>query len=216
MNQLRVFYQELRQGKSLFRTLQNLVFADIVLSGAILDVAGGKDPSYKRFLKTDSDSKWFRADYNPSYQPDFQFDASEQWPITDDSFDTVLLINCLYIFKNPQGVVREAARVLRKGGKLVVAVPMVFHESPEPADYHRFTSEGIRLLIENAGMAVETVRPHGGRFTCAVDLLSGYLKKIHLFLPLVFVAQYLDGVLGQNQYEQRHPIHCGYVVVAVK
>jgi len=44
-----IFVKEVWRGKTLHRTLQNLVLRQIGLSGKILGVAGGRDPSYKRF-----------------------------------------------------------------------------------------------------------------------------------------------------------------------
>ena len=220
MSDFRIFVRELRRGKSLGRTLLNLVFSRITLSGLILDVGGGgrkRLPSYRLFMQTTPDCAWMTADYDRTLQPQLCFDANRRWPVKDGACDSVLLSNCLYIFPHPQFVLQEAARVLRTGGQLVVVAPLVFQESPEPTDYFRFTSQGIRLLVQNAGLNVAALTPFGGRFTCVVDLMRPYLKKLCLFLPAAIVARWSDRVCQKRvAFESRHPVAFGYIVVARK
>lgn len=220
MNDFWTVVRWLRRGKSLGRTLQNLAFSEICLSGTILDVGGGgkkRFPSYRLFMQTTPDCQWTVADYDRGLQPDLCFDANRNWPVQSQSFDRVLLINCVNLFPEPQFVMHEAARVLRSGGKLIAGVIMITHEVPEPGDYFRCTSQGGRLLAEQAGLTVEALLPYSGRIGCLVDLIRPYLRKLCLFLPAALFAYWLDPVLEKHvAFERRHPLHSGYIVIAHK
>lgn len=216
---IRVF-RELWRGKSLGRTLQNFGLSRFKLSGSTLDVGGGgrkRTPSYRDFLQEDIGHQWMVSDYNAVHAPDFCFDAAGNWPVVEESVDNVLLINCLYIFPDPEAVLKEARRILKPGGRLLLTAPLLFHEAAEPSDYFRFTSQGIRMLIERSGLEVQDVVPYGGRFCSMVDLSAPYLKKLLLFLPVALSAYCLDRVCSARlTFERKHPAPSGYLAMAGK
>jgi glycosyltransferase involved in cell wall biosynthesis/SAM-dependent methyltransferase len=104
--------------------------------------------------------------------------SGEQIPFRDESVDTVLLINVLDHTREPLTTLREAHRVLRRGGKLVLRVPnAAFHRpwirlltSLGPlVRWHRwdalpilhvygFTALGLRRLTERVGFSVVALR----------------------------------------------------------
>jgi SAM-dependent methyltransferase len=131
MNFWMTLIREIFRGKSLLRSVENLAFTQVRVSGKILDVAGGgrkRRPSYRRFIQSSPDSEWTMADYDQTSRPDLCFDANRCWPIADESFDTVMIINSLHIFQHPESVLQQAARVLRPQGRLLVTAPLIFNE----------------------------------------------------------------------------------------
>jgi hypothetical protein len=48
------------------------------------------------------------------------------------------------------------------------------------------------MLVRNTGLEIEEFIPLGGRFSCAVDLIRPYLRKMCLFLPMALLAHTLD------------------------
>jgi len=54
-------------------------------------------------------------------------DLNQQLPFADESFDYVVCIEGLEHLENPHQAVREFARVLRRGGRVVVTVPNVLN-----------------------------------------------------------------------------------------
>jgi SAM-dependent methyltransferase len=86
-------------------------------------------------------------------------DADAALPFPDGSFDVVVAGELLEHIRDPAGLVGEAARVLRPGGRLVASVPNGFRlkhrlrflagREPEedPTHLHLFSERAIRRLL---------------------------------------------------------------------
>jgi ArsR family transcriptional regulator len=78
----------------------------------------------------------------------------------DERFDHVLLFNVLTYAESPSRVLAEAARVLRKGGDLlVVTLEQHQHEDVTSAYHHvnsGFTVAQLRKLVQKANLVVES------------------------------------------------------------
>jgi SAM-dependent methyltransferase len=85
-------------------------------------------------------------------------------PFADGSFDAALCTTVLEHVREPRAVLAEIARVLRPGGALYVSVPQSFHQHQKPHDYFRYTSFGLRYLLDGAGLPIVWIRPMGGYF----------------------------------------------------
>ena len=57
----------------------------------------------------------------------------------------------------PEAAVREMARVLRPGGRLLLTVPFSQPLHELPSDYWRFTPSALRLLAEESGLEIERI-----------------------------------------------------------
>lgn len=74
--------------------------------------------------------------------------------INDNSLDAALLINVLFQNKNPEAMIKEAARLLKKHGKLLIIdwLPGRFPVGPEPSaktDQEKIKAEVLQLgLLE--------------------------------------------------------------------
>jgi len=87
-------------------------------------------------------------------------------PMADGSYDAVLCTQVLEHVPNPEDCLQELQRVLKPGGRLFLTVPMAHPEHQAPFDYYRYTSFGLRYLLDRAGFAdVERLEPMGGLFT---------------------------------------------------
>jgi SAM-dependent methyltransferase len=85
-------------------------------------------------------------------------------PFADASFDAVVCTQTLEHVTEPAQVVGEMARVLRPGGRLYLSAPQSWHQHQKPHDYFRYTSFGLRYLLGQAGLRVESMQPMGGYF----------------------------------------------------
>ena len=81
-------------------------------------------------------------------------------PAPARSFDTVLLMHALTYTRKPQTVLKEACRVLRKGGNLL-AVTLAQHrhqKAVEPYNHANlgFTTDQLKQLAQEAGLRVQS------------------------------------------------------------
>lgn len=97
-------------------------------------------------------------------------------PVADGSFDAVVCTEVLEHVAEPARVLDELARVLRPGGSLVLTVPFVGGLHEEPHDHYRYTSHGLRGLLERAGFTDIEVEPLTGYF----ETLSHVLRHATL------------------------------------
>ena len=88
----------------------------------------------------------------------------EDLPFPDASFDRVISIVVLEHTAEPGRAIREFRRVLSDGGTVHLVVPHLWEEHQRPHDYFRFTSNGIRHLMECGGFRVLRIEPVGGFF----------------------------------------------------
>jgi ubiquinone/menaquinone biosynthesis C-methylase UbiE len=70
-------------------------------------------------------------------------------PFEDESYDCVALNQVLEHVKKPWVCVQEAHRVLRKGGIALICSPFFYQVHDYPADYWRFTVDGLEALCDD-------------------------------------------------------------------
>jgi SAM-dependent methyltransferase len=75
-------------------------------------------------------------------------------PVPDASFDAVLSTQVLEHVRDPTLYLGECCRVVRPGGRLLLTTHGVFPYHPDPADYWRWTCEGLRSEVEGAGFDI--------------------------------------------------------------
>jgi len=76
--------KEILRGKTLIRTLMNLELEKYTLSGKVLDIGGGKNPSYLRFFKKADDMRLTSVDLVSDNKIDLEKD---RLPYDDESVD---------------------------------------------------------------------------------------------------------------------------------
>jgi len=143
---------------SLLRTL--LPVLRRYAKGDVLDAGCGAMP-YRTALGS-AVTSYDGLDLSPRAE-DVRFVCSvtDMAPVPSGSYDTVLCSEVLEHVAHPIDAVREFARVLRPGGTVIVTVPFLGRLHEEPNDFQRFTEHGLRLLLSEAGLEVEFVKPTG-------------------------------------------------------
>lgn len=100
-------------------------------------------------------------------------------PFSSACFEACLNIVTLEHVLEPGCVLRELARVLVPGGRLLLVVPHEWEEHQTPHDYFRYTRYGIAYLLDQAGFLDIVIEPVGGFFR----LLSRRLFNALQFFP---------------------------------
>jgi len=92
----------------------------------------------------------------------FEQGDMHQLPLEDSSVDTVLLMHALTYTKKPSSVFKEAARVLRPGGRLLAAtLKNHAHESAVKAYDHQnlgFKASELKVFCKNAGLESQFIQ----------------------------------------------------------
>src|SRR5262249_49687524 len=77
--------------------------------------------------------------------------TAEATGLPDADFDLVLCTQVLEHVPRPVEAVREVRRILRPNGRFLFSVPHVWFFHPHPADYWRFTQQGVLELCSQGG-----------------------------------------------------------------
>lgn len=167
--------------------------------GAVLDVGCGAQPY--RALLPDS-VKYAGIDTSDAlerfgYQmPDTTYFEGDVWPVESASVDTVIATETLEHVAQPRQFLKEARRVLKPDGWLLLTVPFAARWHYIPYDYWRFTPSGLQVVLKDAGFADPVVYARGNEVTVAC------YKGLALILMLLLgdirpgVLQLLARVLG--------------------
>jgi SAM-dependent methyltransferase len=114
----------------------------------------------------------------------------EHLPFAERSFDRVLSVVVLEHIAEPGRAIDEFRRVLSPGGTVHLIVPHMWEEHQQPHDYFRFTSNGIRHLMECGGFRVRRIEPIGGYFWMLGRRLMAVLSFVQqgwrwIFFPVL-------------------------------
>ncbi len=150
------------------------------LHGAVLDVGCGSQPyralvPAERYVGVEIDTPQARANFAAEVYYD-----GRTLPFGERSFDAVL---CSQVFEHvftPAEFLGEINRVLRPGGLLLLTVPFVWDEHEQPRDFARYSSFGLRALLERAGFEVQAQRKSLADGRVLFQLLNAYLYKVTL------------------------------------
>ncbi|MDE3011568.1 MAG: class I SAM-dependent methyltransferase [Pseudomonadota bacterium] len=201
--------------------------------GSIADVGCGAQPFRDllppsvRYIGTDIAESEARFGYRV---PDTRYYQGERLPLADREVDHVLCTETLEHVPEPLTLLRELARIVVPGGRLILTVPFAARWHFVPHDYWRFTPSGLDRLLAQAGFRDIRVYPRGGALAVAgykalgwvLIMLSGGSGTMPLAarligvcaLPLAALAA-LAGNLGLA-YPGSAEDTLGYTVLAVR
>jgi SAM-dependent methyltransferase len=142
------------------------------LTGLVINVGSGEDLRQfgRRTIHVDA--------HAPSVT--VRADLDSGLPFRDRTFDAAICSEVLEHVPDDVAVLREVARVMKPGGRLIVSVPFAFRYHPDPADFRRYTPAGLRRLLEREGFTVEVLAGLGGKIMAALLLVD----SIHLAIRI--------------------------------
>ena len=79
-------------------------------------------------------------------------DLNQDLPLAASSVDCILLSSVLEHISNPEMLLKEISRILKKDGYLILSVPFFYHLHEEPNDFFRYTEFGLKKLSREAGI----------------------------------------------------------------
>jgi SAM-dependent methyltransferase len=148
------------------------------ISGTLLDVGCGTKP-YKNLFNV---SSYTGLDIDSPITrergiADDLYDGNK-FPYENEVFDSVLCNQVLEHVFNPNEFLQEINRVLKTKGKLLLTVPFVWDEHEQPYDYARYSSFGLRNLLEKNGFVICKYKKLGADASILFQLANTYLFKI--------------------------------------
>lgn len=148
------------------------------LGGRLLDIGCGLQPYRSLFavdeyigLEIDNDLSRERGIADRFYD-------GKVFPFSDDEFDAILCNQVLEHVFNPDDFLGEVYRVMRPNGRMVLTVPFVWDEHEQPYDYARYSSFGLRALLERNGLEVLAHEKIGSDASIIFQLGNAYLYKV--------------------------------------
>lgn len=138
---------------------------------SLLDAGAGRAPyrelfAHCRYVTAD----WASSTHGEALASDI-LASLDDLPVADASFDAVLSTQVLEHVADPPAVLGELFRVLVPGGTVWMTAPLVGELHEEPYDFFRYTTHGLRTLLESAGFEAIEVDPLNGYFTTMAQLL---------------------------------------------
>lgn len=153
------------------------------LNGQLLDVGCGTMPyrslfAVDRYVGLEIDSERARR----RGCADFYYDGTV-FPFGNEEFDSVLCNQVLEHVFNPGLFLSEIFRVLKPNGRLLLTVPFVWDEHEQPFDYARYSSFGLRFLLEGNGFTVFQTEKTGSDASILFQLTNAYVYKVTVKYP---------------------------------
>jgi SAM-dependent methyltransferase len=112
-------------------------------------------------------------------------------PFANGCFQAIINIVTLEHVREPGCALREMARTLAPGGRLLMIVPQEWEVHQSPHDYYRYTRYGVEYLLGEAGFQDFSIQPVGGYFRLlARRLLNGlqFFPGLGFFVAALFLA----------------------------
>ncbi len=178
--------------------------------GELLDIGCGEKPYKKYFDGRVSRYVGLDTPDSKSTVVDVRGDALAT-PFEKGSFDTILMSEVLEHLPEPGLALREAHRVLRPGGHIILSTPMVWGLHEEPYDFYRYTKYGLEYLAKSSGFEPLYIHKTTGTFgTCATRVSSflyylddsGKSPLAYLMLPVCFCIN-ISGLLLDAIFSKR-------------
>ncbi len=169
---------------------------------------------------TDLHPRMLRVDVDLSALPDY-VSSADKLPFADNTFSVAVSQEVLEHLREPQIALEELARVVRPGGLLYLQTPFIIGYHAAPADYWRFTNEGLAAMLQRAGLVVEALEPAVGPGTGVYRILvefaavfaarffaPAYLPAKALAATLLAPLRWLDSWLLVGEQRWRIPGGC--------
>ncbi|MDC0549769.1 class I SAM-dependent methyltransferase [Alphaproteobacteria bacterium] len=193
--------------KEVYRNMCTLVPE---LTGRLLDIGCGTKPfefmfNVDEYIGLEIDDKG-RQNHTHA---DILYDG-EVIPLEDKSFDSVFSSEVLEHVFNPDTFLKETNRVMKLDGLFLLSTPFFWEEHAQPYDYARYTSFGLRYILEKNGFEVIKQVKCGNGIEVVFQTISNYIFRTFkwkypfrlivflLILPINLIGLVLSKILPKN------------------
>ena len=147
---------------------------------------GTDDSTYRAFLEHATVDvagvRWPGVAEGPSH-PAFTYAPGTPCPAPTEAYDGVLSVQVLEHVEDVQQYLRDALRMLRGGGQLILTTHGAWEDHPCPLDLWRWTVDGLRLELNRAGFVVMECLPLTWGPRCMTQLAIRHLPQMRVPVP---------------------------------
>jgi len=186
---------------SLLRKLKEVIDSPFVHGDSILDYGCGNRPYESLF--SEKYKNYVAADIAGNPTANLVIGANGQIPTGDEVFDCVFSSQVLEHVVDPQVYLREAHRVLKQEGTLIVSTHGIWPYHPDPTDLWRWTIDGLQREIRRAGFEILMVRSVFGLESTALQLWQdATFERLPRFMRPLYTWFFQTAI---GLIESRHP-----------
>jgi SAM-dependent methyltransferase len=196
--------------KSLHRNIESL---GEFVTGRTLDLGCGSKPYESLFNSTEYIGIDVKTSiHKDSIKTDIFYDG-RTIPFNNQIFDSLVTIQVFEHVFEPEIFLKEISRVLKTNGYLLLTAPFVWDEHEKPFDYARYSSFGLKYLLEKNGFKIIHNIKTEANIKAIFQLLNGYIYKrvadknllikqivtLTFMAPLTILAIILNTFLPSNE-----------------
>ena len=194
--------------------------------GRLLDCGCGNVPYYEIYQNLVEEvicTDWKNSMHENKFV-DVYSDLNEHLEFEDLSFDTIILTDVLEHIYKPLNLIAEINRVLKPGGRIIVAVPFFYWIHEQPYDYFRYTEYSLSKMFEDSGFKIIEIEPYGGYLDVLLDTINKvFIRRkyqLKIFLPFSnlikrsFLNRKINKAL-QNKYPLGYILCCEKIEIPV-
>lgn len=184
----------------------------------VADFGCGNSPYESLFTK--KNTRYLKIDLPENNNAEIKIDEQGRIEMPDQSVDIVISTQVLEHVLDPVLYLSEALRILKPDGCLIISTHgyWIFH--PDPTDYWRWTSMGLKKIISEAGFSIVSFTGLMGRIAYGLQLFQDGLyfkspKFMKLILP-VFIQPFILLFDKMESQENKDKDSCVYIIKAIK
>jgi SAM-dependent methyltransferase len=181
-----------------FFTIRHLLHRSIIkhahlLQHNLLDFGCGSKPYHHLFAHT---TAYTGVDFEGGGNPyektrvDLYYNG-KSLPFEANHFDSILATEVFEHLFNLDEILQELKRVLKPGGKMMLTCPFLWPEHEQPWDFARYSSFGIKALLERHGFETVVQEKTGNYLLCVHQLIVLYTYYLIPKIPLLYHVLYL-------------------------
>jgi SAM-dependent methyltransferase len=153
------------------------------ITGKTLDVGCGTKPYEKYFRSTEYVGLEIETTINRERKKADVFYDGGKFPFQDKEFDSIVTNQVFEHVFNPAEFLAEINRVLKVNGMLLLTVPFVWDEHEQPYDFARYSSFGIKHVLQQHGFTIQQHLKSVNDIRVIAQLINGYLYKKTQHIP---------------------------------
>ncbi len=208
--------------KGLYQNVSELVKK---LHGRVLDIGCGQKPyqllcNATEYIGLEVDTPENRE----NKKADFFYDG-KLMPFQNSNFDSLITNQVFEHVFNPNDFLRELNRVVKTNGLLLMTVPFVWDEHEQPYDYARYSSFGLKYILNEYGFEIIEHKKSNGGIEVVFQLLNAYFYKItatkntfiNLLVMLVLMAPVnIIGLILSKALPKNNDLYLDNIILARK